>query len=252
MIVLRCALAIFAHPDDCEILCAGTMIRLREELGFELHVATCTAGDCGSQTLPRDAIAALRRNEAARAARLIGASYHCLNGQDFRVVYDRAAIGRTIDLFRYVNPSVVFTHPRVDYMTDHEVCHQLVRAASFAYAAPNASDVPVPEGARVPYLYYADPLLGLHPYSGDPAPTTTLVNISGVMDHKALMLQCHESQREWLRQHHGIDEYVDAMRRHGAARGGECGAAYAEAFFQHRGHPFPQDDLLSRLLTKDS
>jgi hypothetical protein len=62
------------------------------------------------------------------------------------------------------------------------------------------------------------------------------------------MLACHASQRDWLRAHHGMDEYIDAMKRHGAMRGRQIGCAYAEAFVQHRGHPFPQTDLLAEIL----
>ena len=38
------ALAILAHPDDAEFLAAGTLARLRAECGFEIHIATMTAG----------------------------------------------------------------------------------------------------------------------------------------------------------------------------------------------------------------
>ena len=68
------------------------------------------------------------------------------------------------------------------------------------------------------------------------------------MDRKTEMPACHASQRDWLRAHHGMDEYIDSMHRHSAARGAEAGTTYAEAFTQHRGHPFPQNDLLSELL----
>ncbi|MBV9469796.1 MAG: PIG-L family deacetylase, partial [Abitibacteriaceae bacterium] len=34
-------LVLMPHPDDMEILCAGTLIRLRA-LGYEIHVATMT------------------------------------------------------------------------------------------------------------------------------------------------------------------------------------------------------------------
>jgi hypothetical protein len=64
------------------------------------------------------------------------------------------------------------------------------------------------------------------------------------MERKTEMLACHASQRDWLRAHHGMDEYIDAMRRFSGQRGHQIGVAYAEAFVQHRGHPFPQNDLL--------
>jgi hypothetical protein len=61
------------------------------------------------------------------------------------------------------------------------------------------------------------------------------------------MLVCHASQRDWLRAHHGMDEYVEAMKRYGAQRGEQIGVQYAEAFVQHRGHAYPQEDLLASL-----
>jgi LmbE family N-acetylglucosaminyl deacetylase len=76
---------------------------------------------------------------------------------------------------------------------------------------------------------------------------TTVIDVSAQLDRKAEMLACHASQREWLRAHHGMDEYIEAMKRFGAERGKLIGAAHAEGFIQHRGHPYPQDDLLKTL-----
>jgi LmbE family N-acetylglucosaminyl deacetylase len=44
-------LAFMAHPDDIEILCAGTLIHLCKK-GYTIHMATMTAGDGGSVELP--------------------------------------------------------------------------------------------------------------------------------------------------------------------------------------------------------
>jgi len=246
----RTALSFLAHPDDAEFLCAGTLIRLRDA-GWSVHVATATPGDCGSATQDRWAISAVRTNEAARACGLIAATYHCLDERDIFVVYDNPTLKKAIDLMRRVNPSVVFTHAPRDYMMDHEMVSQLARAATFAFGIPNVSDdVPAPPGAAVPHLYYCDPFEATEiPYSVAPEPTT-LVDVTGVYDRKEQMLACHASQREWLRAHHGMDEYIEAMKRASAARGKELGAAYAEGFTQHRGHPYPQDDLLTGLFQK--
>jgi len=61
-------LSVLAHPDDAEFLCAGTLIRLAREHGWQVHIASMTAGDCGSAELPPERIAAVRREEGARAA----------------------------------------------------------------------------------------------------------------------------------------------------------------------------------------
>jgi LmbE family N-acetylglucosaminyl deacetylase len=243
----RVALAFLAHPDDAEILCGGTLVRLAES-GWEVHIATCTAGDCGTTTHTPWDIASIRTNEARKAAAMIGATYHCLDERDGLVVYDKPTIRKTVELFRRVAPTLCFAHAAKDYMMDHEMASLLARAASFIYAAPNISTTPVVPGSRIPHLYYCDPIEGTDPLGNEVAPTT-FVDVSGQIDRKTEMLACHASQREWLRAHHGMDEYVDAMRRHGQRRGKQAGGcAFAEAFVQHRGHAYPHDDLLKELL----
>ena len=46
----------------------------------------------------------------------------------------------------------------------------------------------------------------------------------------------------------GVDEYVEAMKRWSAEVGRGAGVEYAEGFRQHRGHAYPQDDVLGELL----
>jgi LmbE family N-acetylglucosaminyl deacetylase len=244
--VHKTALSFLAHPDDAEFLCAGTLLRLREA-GWTIHVATATAGDAGSMTETRWSISAIRTAEGKRAAELLGGAYHCLDERDIFVVFDKPTIQKTIDLFRRVAPSLVFTHAPKDYMMDHEMVSMLARAASFSYGIPNVSPLPRPANAMVPYLYYCDPIGGIDPY-GKPVEPTTLVDVTKVYETKQASLAAHASQREWLRAHHGMDEYLDAMKRHATARGQLAGVHYAEAFVQHRGHSYPDNDLLAELL----
>jgi LmbE family N-acetylglucosaminyl deacetylase len=239
------ALTFLAHPDDAEILCAGTLIRLGEA-GWEIHIATATPGDCGTMDRNRWDISSVRTREAASAASLIGASYHCLDENDGLVVYDKPTIQKAIDLFRRIAPSLVFTHALRDYMLDHEQCSMLARAASFIYGAPNSSTFPRHPESRVPYLYYCDPVEGVDPL-GNPVIPTTLIDITPQMETKSKMLSAHASQRDWLRAHHGMDQYIESMKRHAEMRGKALAVKYAEGFVQHRGHAYPSDDLLGEL-----
>ena len=236
------ALAFLAHPDDAEFLCAGTLIRLRDA-GWEVHIASATAGDCGTTVYNRWQISSIRTDEARAAAEMIGATYHCLGEPDGRVVYDKPTLQKAIDLFRIIAPSLVFTHAPKDYMMDHEMVSLLARAASFVYGAPNVSEHPRKPQSMVPYLYYCDPVEGKDPL-GNPVTPTAYVDISKQIEKKATMLACHKSQREWLRAHHGMDEYIESMRRHAHTRGEQMKTDAAEGFVQHRGHPYPNDDLL--------
>src|SRR5262245_52417168 len=244
----RVALTLMAHPDDAEMQCAGTLIQLADA-GWEVHIATVAAGDLGSTTLSREAIATIRRREGVAAAAKICATYHCLEEPDVQVVFDKPANRKAIDLFRRVAPSLVITHPRRDYMLDHEQTHLLARSAAFSYPIPNASTLPLVSGSAIPWLYYCSPVENRDPYTLKLSSPTTYIDISRQINEKAEMLACHASQRDWLRAHHGMDEFIEAMKRYATERGREIGVPFAEGFVQHRGHPFPQNDLLGEVLT---
>ncbi|QDT05645.1 4-oxalmesaconate hydratase [Rubripirellula lacrimiformis] len=241
----KVALAFMAHPDDAEITCAGTLIRLAR-LGWTVHIATTTGGDCGALSGKPEDVARMRFDEGTAAAKLMGATFHCLNEPDGRLVYDRTSLQKSIDLFRQIAPTLVITMPMSDYHADHEVTGQLGRAASFVYAAPNASKLDLVDGSQVPHLYYCDGHGG-EDRLGNPISPTTYVEVTEQMDLKTEMLACHASQREWLRSHNGIDNYLSAMRDYNLRRGSDIGVTAAESFVQHRGHGHPHHDLLSEL-----
>ena len=242
-------LSVLAHPDDAEFLCAGTLIRLAQERDWLVHIATLSPGDCGSAELPPDEISRIRRAEGARAAALIGATYHCLEERDLLVFYGERPLERVTRLLREVRPRVVLTHSPADYMLDHEQTATIVRAAAFGAPIPNflRDRLPARPLDHIPHLYYCDPIEGKDALGREVSPSFC-VDISGVIDRKAEMLARHASQREWLLKHHGVDQYVKAMRDWGAQRGRARGVAYAEGFRQHLGHSYPQDNLLGELL----
>src|SRR5262245_13628270 len=173
----RVAMTLLAHPDDAEILCAGTLLRLADA-GWQIHIATVAAGDCGSATLGRAEIAAIRRDEGIAAAAKIGATYHCLDEPDVHVAFDKPTIQKAIDLLCRVAPTLLFTHPRHDYMLDHEQVHLLARAAAFSYPIPNASPLPLVDGSAIPWLYYCDPVEGRDPYTCELVRPTTTIDVT--------------------------------------------------------------------------
>jgi len=242
-------LSILAHPDDAEFLCAGTLIRLVRERGWHVHIASMTPGDCGSAEHVAEVISGIRRSEGAKAAAVIGGRYHCVEERDLLIFYCDRTLERVTRLLREVRPRIVLTHSPSDYMVDHEMTSKVVRAAAFGAPIPNflAERGVGPALEHIPHLYYCDPIEGKDPL-GQPIPPGFCIDISGVLDTKAQMLACHASQREWLLKHHGMDQYLKAMRDWGAERGRTCGAAYAEGFRQHLGHSYPRDNLLGELL----
>jgi LmbE family N-acetylglucosaminyl deacetylase len=83
---------------------------------------------------------------------------------------------------------------------------------------------------------------------GNPIRPAFWIDVSAQMDEKEQMLKCHASQREWLLKHHGMDDYLHAMRDWSTKQGQAAGVPFAEGFRQHLGHSYPQDNLIGRLL----
>jgi len=242
-------LSFMAHPDDAEIFCGGTLALL-EEKGFEIHIATMTPGDCGSTQHSAGEIARIRLAEARQAAAKIRAQYYCAGQRDLLITYEAGTIRAAVEIVREARPALVITHAPQDYLPDHEFTSLVVRNACFAASAPNfdTGRRPAQDPAeRIPHLYYAAPAAGID-ILGRAVASSLYVDISAVMDLKIEMLACHESQREWLRAQHGMDEYLEEARRWSAALGEQAGCPYAEGFRQHLGHPYPGNDRLAEVL----
>jgi LmbE family N-acetylglucosaminyl deacetylase len=238
-------LAILSHPDDVELMCAGTLSLLKDK-GCEIHIATMTAGDQGTAEHTREEIISIRKKEAEKSAGLLDASYHCLGFEDVYIFYNREAIDKTTGLIREIQPSVVFTSSNEDYMVDHEITSLIVQTSCFAAGMKNMKIKEKPY-EPVPYLYYSDAMEGRNKL-GQPVEPSIYVDISSAMPVKEEMLACHESQRNWLLEHHKIDEYIIAMKQFAEKRGNETGVKYAEGFRQHLGHGYPQDNILKQIL----
>jgi LmbE family N-acetylglucosaminyl deacetylase len=238
----RTVLAVGAHPDDVEILCAGTLALLHAK-GWNVECATMTPGDCGSATRNRADISAIRKKEAALSAALLNGNYRCLECDDIFIVYDRPTLLKVISLVRQVKPEIVFAMSPEDYMIDHETTSALVRTACFSAGMNNIDSDGSEPFLSIPHLYYMDPMEGKDTL-GSVIHPTTVVDISSTMGRKEQMLLCHESQHSWLMTHHGVDDYVESMRTLSTRRGRMIGVHYAEGFRQHLGHAYPQTNLL--------
>jgi LmbE family N-acetylglucosaminyl deacetylase len=246
----KTVLAVMAHPDDIEFLCGGTLALLAKK-GYRIHMANVAAGDCGTAEYSADDISRIRFAEARRAAAVIGATHHCCGARDALIMYDEPTLRAVVELIRRVDPFLVITNSPVCYMVDHEIASQLARAATFIAGAPNFQTLitpPARPSGGVPYLYYAD-AVDMKDHFGRHIQASFYMDITGVMKTKERMVKCHASQRNWLRKHHNVDEYVLNMRRWATANGQRCGVKFAEGFRQHLGHAYPQDNKLGEILS---
>jgi len=249
-------LAVHAHPDDVEILAAGT-VALLAAAGHRVVIISMTPGDCGSRDRPPDEIAAIRRREAANAAARIGAEYRCAEFRDLAIFNDDASRRRVTELLRQVRPDVVLTASPVDYMCDHETTSLLVRDACFGAPAPNYATqaaAPAPALDAIPHLYFMDPIGGLD-RNNRPVIADFYMDIGSQFETKRSMLADHASQRAWLLAQHGMDDYLLTMERWTREAGRRAGVEFAEGFRHYTAHPYPEtpllEDLLGRVIRPD-
>jgi LmbE family N-acetylglucosaminyl deacetylase len=242
-------LSLHAHPDDAEILAAGTLAHL-ERRGHTVVIATMTAGDCGSAEFTGEETADIRRQEAKRAAAAINAEYHCLGFNDLSIFVDETSRRRVTAALRRFRPDIVLTASPIDYHCDHEATSKLVIDACFAASVPNYGTLtyePAQPLERIPHLYFMDPTEGID-RDGTVVRPHFVVNVEATLSTKHDMLARHESQRAWLQRQHGMSDYLAEMEKWTRERGQLAGVAFAEGFRQYTGHPYPRTTALQDLL----
>ena len=215
-------LAIGAHPDDIEIACSGTLAKCVKR-GDEVTVCHVSSGNLGHVIIPPDELRVIRAAEAKKAGGMAGIKVICAGFDDLEIFdNNKAARDKIVDVIKSVNPDFIITHNPDDYMPDHTAVSRLVFDASFTATLPNYKSG-VKEAARLVPIYYMDTLAGVNFQPEE------YVDISEEIDLKIRMLECHESQLVWMREHDGID-FADMVRTCSRYRGYQCGADYAEGF----------------------
>ncbi len=230
----RVALAVGAHPDDVEFMMAGTLALLGEA-GYECHIFTIGNGNCGTATHSHSEIVRLRRQEAHKAAAVIGATYHPGLVNDIEIWYCEGLLRRVTAVVREVQPEIVLVPSPDDYMEDHQNTSRLMVSACFCRGMRNfLSDPPLEPTLQDVYLYHANPYSNRDGMRSLVVPTL-YVDVTEQMEVKEAMLRCHATQKEWLDVSQGTDSYLAAMRSICAEMGqmGRAKMAYAEGFRQH-------------------
>lgn len=228
------AFAIAAHPDDIEIVMAGTLALLKDA-GYDIHYLNVANGCCGSTIHGRNELIEMRREEAKEACRIAGFTFHRSLVNDMEVMYDKPTLFKLAAIVREVKPSIVLTHSPVDYMEDHTNTCRLAVTAAFARCMPNfPTDPPTPAFFSDVTVYHAQPHGNCDPLYGPIAPKL-FVDVSSKMDLKTQMLAAHKSQKLWLDQSQGMDSYLVTMRELMKCVGDLSGGkfAFAEGWRRH-------------------
>jgi LmbE family N-acetylglucosaminyl deacetylase len=228
------AMAIFAHPDDAEFLCAGTIARLTRS-GYRAQYVLATSGDKGSDdpSATPEQLVATREAEQRAAAKVLGVEEVTFlrhgDGELEITIPFRRELAQVI---RRGQPDIVFTFDpwqRYQIHPDHRAVGQVALDAVAA-----ARD----------HMYYPDQLVeGLsehrahNVYFFATEHVNYYVDISSTIDAKIEALLAHASQIR-------SEGLAERIRMRARVVGQEAGYEYAEAFHYL---PMVQPPALRRL-----
>jgi len=97
-------LAVMAHPDDAELLCAGTLARAKVD-GAAIAIAVMCAGDKGAGSVPQKDLARTRQEEASAAAEVLGAQLFWLGAPDGELFDCYEMRLKVVEIFRRFRPT---------------------------------------------------------------------------------------------------------------------------------------------------
>jgi len=172
-------MAIGAHPDDVEIFCGGTLLKLKSE-GKRAMIVDLTDGSSGTR-----GNATLRSREAIKGAKVLGVEVRINLGlTDTAITNNKSSQLALIEVIRKYRPKVVITHWHEDEHPDHRHACELVRDA--CYLSGLAKIETSGECYRPPRILY-------FPGNGYHAPSFC-VDISDYWKKKMKSIACYSSQ----------------------------------------------------------
>ena len=148
MSTLKSGLIITAHPGDF-VWRAGGAIALHARRGYKMKIVCLSYGERGeSQFAWKKAgvsmanVKAGRKDEAQRAADILGAEIEFFDAGDYPLRITEAILERVVDIYRETKPAFVLTHALEDpYNFDHPAATHLAQEARvIAQAAGHKPD----------------------------------------------------------------------------------------------------------------
>lgn len=164
MTIQKSGLVITAHPGDF-VWRAGGAIALHARKGYRMKIVCLSFGERGESQfawkkagVSLDEVKAGRRDEAERAARILGAEIEFYDAGDYPLHVTPEMLDRTVDIYRELKPAFVLSHALEDpYNFDHPVAsHFAQEARVIAQAAGHK-----PDAERV---YAAPPVFLFEPH----------------------------------------------------------------------------------------
>jgi N-acetylglucosamine malate deacetylase 1 len=215
-------LAIFAHRDDAELTCGGTLIKLASQ-GHRTGILDLTEGEMGTR-----GSAAIRAEEAERAAAILGlAVRENLKLPDAGIVNTPETRRLVARVIRRHRPSIVIAPARQGRHPDHRIAAELVRDACFISGLAKVEpDLPKHRPRKVIHCVT---------YREDNLRPTFVVDISDQFERKLEAIRCYGSQFDAVTQAGEVypngDPLYEIVRHQAAHYGSLIRTRYGEPFF---------------------
>lgn len=190
------ALVVTAHPGDF-VWRAGGAIALHAKAGHKVHIVCLAFGERGESQgawakpgATLEGVKAGRKDEAEKAAAVLGASIEFYDAGDYPLVTTPAMLDRLVDTYRALRPEFVLTHAASDpYNMDHPAACQFAQHARIVAQA--AGHKPGPDAVyRAPQVYMFEPhqteMCGFKP--------DVILNIDSVWETKRRAFECLPAQ----------------------------------------------------------
>jgi 4-oxalomesaconate hydratase len=224
----KTGLVVSAHPGDF-VWRAGGAIALHAKRGYRVKIACLSYGERGESQFAWKAagvkmedVKAQRKDEAARAAELLGAEIEFFDAGDYPLRSTPAMLERLIDINHELKPSFILTHALHDpYNVDHPEAARLAQEARIIAQAAGHK----PDHTRT---YSAPPVFLFEPHQPEQCDfkPNVIVNIDEVWETKRKAFEILAAQR------HLWDYYTRVALNRGMQGGRNTGKAmtYGEAY----------------------
>lgn len=224
----KTALVVTAHPGDF-VWRAGGAIALHAAKGYRVKIACLSYGERGESQfawkkagVKLEEVKAQRKDEAERAAAILGAEIEFFEASDYPLRGTEAMIDRLVDINHELKPAFILTHSLNDpYNIDHPEATRLAQEARIIAQA--AGHKPDPDRA-----YAAPPVFLFEPHQPEQCEfkPNVILNIDDVWEKKRAAFEILAAQK------HLWEYYTRVALNRGMQGGRNSGRSmtYGEAY----------------------
>ncbi len=189
-------LCMMAHPDDAEIICGGTLIKLKDQ-GYKVGIVDFSRGEMGTRGNADE-----REREAACAAGIMGVDIRTNLGFPDAHIENRVENReKVVHAIREYRPRLVITHNLNNRNPDHTHTAMLVKESCFTAGLAKFDTDQAPH--RPNKIIY-----GMEYFEFNP---TILVEVTDQFERKMHAVSCYKSQT-FNPDYQGIQTYIASDR----------------------------------------